>query len=531
MKLSPAGPWPSGSSWRGAPAPRADDAARPERLDRRPGLPEHRELRARHRAPGGGVDARRCCDVAPEVIHTVGLTPLLPVPASLDFLHGTGKLGWVSGKGSEPDPKPPIYHVTSPFEGPTPVRHAGGPVAALGAAGRREAGDHPARPDPADLPRALHRPGPGQLLTLARAAWHRAHRRPHPGGLRSRSAADAVEHLGFDENRITVIDAGTSDQMASMVGVAGGGREDPRGRSSRACVTATSSTSAAGIGAKNVTGPDRGLRPAARADSASATSSSSPTSSTPRRGPNLEGFAKDLGIHGNQLLLTGFVPDRELSALYRRCGLFVFPSLYEGAGLPILEAMACGAPVVGSNVSSVPEILGDLRADVRSRRSGGHRGVHRPHARRRDRARAPAPASRPSAPPTSPGTGSRARRSRATSAPWPTPSHRDTSVPRERSGWRSSPPGRPSRSGAATYSRQLVERLAEHADVDVIVAGGRRSRMPTTARWSPRVRLWPAADFDWVHELRDFDRLLYVLGNSPLHRHAMEATDQAARES
>ena len=82
----------------------------------------------------------------------------------------------------------------------------------------------------------------------------------------------------------------------------------------------------------------------------------------PERRQNLEGFARELGIHGDQLLLTGFVPDRELSALYRRCGLFVFPSLYEGAGLPILEAMACGAPVIGSNISSVPEILGDLRA-------------------------------------------------------------------------------------------------------------------------------------------------------------------------
>jgi len=58
--------------------------------------------------------------IAPDVVHTVGLTPALPVPASLDFVNGTGRLGWVSGRGSEPDPRPPIYHVTSPFEGPSP---------------------------------------------------------------------------------------------------------------------------------------------------------------------------------------------------------------------------------------------------------------------------------------------------------------------------------------------------------------------------------------------------------------------------
>jgi glycosyltransferase involved in cell wall biosynthesis len=55
----------------------------------------------------------------------------------------------------------------------------------------------------------------------------------------------------------------------------------------------------------------------------------------------------------------GFVPDDTLSALYRLAGVFVFPSLYEGFGLPPLEAMACGAPVITSNVSSLPEVVGD----------------------------------------------------------------------------------------------------------------------------------------------------------------------------
>lgn len=55
----------------------------------------------------------------------------------------------------------------------------------------------------------------------------------------------------------------------------------------------------------------------------------------------------------------GFVPDETLAVLYRLAAVFVFPSLYEGFGLPPLEAMASGAPVVTSNVSSLPEVVGD----------------------------------------------------------------------------------------------------------------------------------------------------------------------------
>ncbi|HEX3743926.1 MAG TPA: glycosyltransferase family 1 protein [Bryobacteraceae bacterium] len=55
----------------------------------------------------------------------------------------------------------------------------------------------------------------------------------------------------------------------------------------------------------------------------------------------------------------GFVPLETLRYFYRSCAAFVFPSRYEGFGLPPLEAMACGAPVVTSNVSSLPEVVGD----------------------------------------------------------------------------------------------------------------------------------------------------------------------------
>ncbi|MDZ7295973.1 MAG: glycosyltransferase family 4 protein, partial [candidate division KSB1 bacterium] len=60
----------------------------------------------------------------------------------------------------------------------------------------------------------------------------------------------------------------------------------------------------------------------------------------------------------DRVRILGFVDDDDLPALYRNAALFVFPSLYEGFGLPVLEAMACGVPVVCSNASSLPEVAG-----------------------------------------------------------------------------------------------------------------------------------------------------------------------------
>ncbi|MCG9966625.1 glycosyltransferase family 4 protein [Pelotomaculum terephthalicicum JT] len=60
-----------------------------------------------------------------------------------------------------------------------------------------------------------------------------------------------------------------------------------------------------------------------------------------------------------KVVLTGYVSDSDLPALYRNASVFVYPSLYEGFGLPPLEAMACGTPVISSNVSSIPEVVGD----------------------------------------------------------------------------------------------------------------------------------------------------------------------------
>jgi len=59
------------------------------------------------------------------------------------------------------------------------------------------------------------------------------------------------------------------------------------------------------------------------------------------------------------VVMTQFLPDAELNWLYNLADVFVFPSLYEGFGLPPLEALACGAPVAASRTSCIPEILGD----------------------------------------------------------------------------------------------------------------------------------------------------------------------------
>lgn len=88
--------------------------------------------------------------------------------------------------------------------------------------------------------------------------------------------------------------------------------------------------------------------------------------------PNTPGVK---GAHTPGVFELGFVPEEDLPGLYGSATVFAYPSLYEGFGFPVLEAMACGTPVVTSNVSSLPEVAGDAAIlvdplDVESIRSG-----------------------------------------------------------------------------------------------------------------------------------------------------------------
>lgn len=68
-----------------------------------------------------------------------------------------------------------------------------------------------------------------------------------------------------------------------------------------------------------------------------------------------------------KIILTGYIADDDLAALYSNAMVFVYPSFYEGFGLPPLEAMQCGTPVITSNISSLPEVVGDAGIVVNPR--------------------------------------------------------------------------------------------------------------------------------------------------------------------
>ena len=81
-----------------------------------------------------------------------------------------------------------------------------------------------------------------------------------------------------------------------------------------------------------------------------------------------ESLMRELALEGpGEIVMTGSLSPEELDAVYRAADAFVYPSLYEGFGLPVVEAMARGIPAIASNTSSVPEVTGDAALSVNPR--------------------------------------------------------------------------------------------------------------------------------------------------------------------
>ncbi|WEF32929.1 glycosyltransferase [Pseudoduganella chitinolytica] len=224
----------------------------------------------------------------------------------------------------------------------------------------------------------------------------------------------------------------------------------------------------------------------------------------------LEEHAQRAGIAADRLVLTGYVSDAELVDLYRACALFVFPSKHEGFGLPALEAMACGAIVIGSSATSVPEVIGCADAlfdphDVDAIATRIAEVLQDPERQRMLREHG-------------------ARQARAFSwdhtavkAIRALEAHHAARVPvpalpgKRRIAFVSPLP--PERTGVADYAVRILPTLLPYFDVE-LVAHQERTTLP------PELAHLPLRDVAWLRAHgRELDHIVYQFGNSPFHSH------------
>jgi glycosyltransferase involved in cell wall biosynthesis len=299
--------------------------------------------------------SRALLELAPERIGWIGFSDEIPLSDSVKPLLDSGKATW---QNTDPGPaggRPAIYHAMSPFEAALELDDVWPPWS---------------RED-SRLVVTLYDLIPLIMLDQYKAVWgHWATTWVARLGLirsahqvltiSQQTANDAMERLHVPEERITVIDSGVSGHFSSLA--ASRTEADSILRSALPKVRPGFLLYVGGTDyRKNLEGAIRAyaqlppdLRDAHQLVIAG--------NLAHLRRFTLRAFARRLGIESRNVLLTGLVGDRELAALYRACELFIFPSLYEGAGLPILEAMTCGAAVAASGVSAMPELLGDRRA-------------------------------------------------------------------------------------------------------------------------------------------------------------------------
>jgi glycosyltransferase involved in cell wall biosynthesis len=231
--------------------------------------------------------------------------------------------------------------------------------------------------------------------------------------------------------------------------------------------------------------------------------------------------AEALGIRGN-VSLTGWVDDATLRALYRRCAAFVFPSLYEGFGLPILEAMRCGAVVLAGDNSSQPEVAGDAAllvntADPDALAGAIERALTDLALARTLRARGPVRATRF----TWEAVARRALEALAAPAPCAGPGRvKHTRPGRVQPRIAVFSPVAPHPSGVANYAHNLIESLNAHFAIDLFHDTG---EWPFARFQSRDVGCYDHRVFSRLNRLRPYRAVLYQLGNSPAHSFAFEA--------
>jgi glycosyltransferase involved in cell wall biosynthesis len=228
----------------------------------------------------------------------------------------------------------------------------------------------------------------------------------------------------------------------------------------------------------------------------------------------LQKMRRQARLAEDELVLTGYVSDDDLVGLYNLTSLFVFPSKHEGFGLPVLEAMACGAPTIGSNTTSIPEVIGSVEAlfnpssvqsiadkIARILRNDGLRNHLREHGLRQAK------------------TFSWDKTAKRAIAAFETLHSQKTrakpfslgSARRPKLAYVSPLP--PERSGISDYSAELLPDLARYYEIEVIV----RQRT-VSHHWIDSN--FPVRSVDWFQQNASaYERVLYHFGNSPFHSH------------
>ena len=248
----------------------------------------------------------------------------------------------------------------------------------------------------------------------------------------------------------------------------------------------------------------------------------------PHERNRIKSIANRHRLTDNEIVLTGFVPEEDLVALYNLCELFVFPSLHEGFGLPALEAMHCGAVVIGANNSSIPEVIGRSDALFDSTRVEEitlaiNNGLTNEGFRRSFRELAKQQitkfswkASAQKALEAYDALHDRQQSSKKAQIQVPA-----VSVPTE-----SKPslafvsPFPPAQSGIAEYSAELLPFLTRHYDITVVVDKVEPHYAFVNAATAVQPIEWFSKHAD------DFDRRLYHFGNSSLHHHMFKLLER-----
>lgn len=235
----------------------------------------------------------------------------------------------------------------------------------------------------------------------------------------------------------------------------------------------------------------------------------------------LETLARQQGLKPGDMIITGFVPEEDLVALYNLCKLFIFPSWHEGFGLPALEAMRCGAPVVAANTSSLPEVIGreDALFDPFSEGSIADKitEVLANDTFREELIRHGAEQA------TKFSWDESARRTLAAIEQLHVEYRKSCTaiqLPAHRPKLAYISPLPPERSGIADYSAELLPELARYYDIDVIVAQSEVS--------DPWIKAClPIRTVEWfVQHIDRYDRILYHFGNSLFHQHMFDLLDR-----